>query len=170
MRRMTLVGCALLLIFLFAAGCGNSPAALMTFRVDGQSMEPTLHSGEEVSVDAQAYASSQPARGDVILFRYPVDPRQEFIKRVIGIPGDTIKLTTTQVFLNGTLLNEPYITQPLNPAPESITLQAGQYFVMGDNRPFSSDSRSWGPVPFINIIGKVILSSSLYVNPWARSG
>jgi len=170
MRWIALVGCTLLLILLLVTGCGSGQAALKTFRVNGQSMAPTLHVGEEVSVDTQAYASSQPARGDVILFHYPVDPTQEFIKRVIGIPGDIIQLTPTQVFLNGKLLNEPYISEPFNPSPMSITLQPNQYFVMGDNRPFSSDSRSWGPVPRSSIIGKVILPSSFHSSlAWSQT-
>jgi|GEM_PF-1421927 len=173
MRRVALVGCALWLILLFITGCGSSQVAPMTVRVDGSgmepmtvrvdgsSMEPTLHAGEEVSVDTQAYASSSPVRGDVILFHYPIDPTQEFIKRVIGLPGDTLKITPNQIYVNGMVLHEPYISAPVNGSPETVTLQANDYFVMGDNRPNSFDSRSWGPVPRNYIIGKVILPASM---------
>jgi signal peptidase I len=128
--------------------------SVQTFRVDGESMMPGLNTDEYVLVNKLAYLFHGPSRGDVIVFQYPVDPRQDFIKRVIGLPGDTIKITPTQVYVNGVLLREPYISQAENPTVESITLKPNQYFVMGDNRPKSSDSRSWGPVPSNYIIGK----------------
>jgi signal peptidase I len=165
MRRMTPIGCALLFILLLITGCGNSRVTTITFQVTGSSMEPTLHASEKISVDTQAYASNPPARGDVILFHDPVDPKQELIKRVIGIPGDAVQTTPTQVFVNGKLSNESYISQPSNPNSESITVAPDQYFVMGDNRPVSEDSRSWGTVPKQEIIGKVILPSSLVFFP-----
>jgi signal peptidase I len=127
--------------------------SVQTFTVDGQSMEPGLHGGEYVLVNKLAYLFHGPSRGDVIVFHYPVNPNLDFIKRVIGLPGDTIKITTNQVFVNGVLLREPYIEAPVN-VPVSITLKSDEYFVMGDNRPNSDDSRSWGPLPKNYIIGK----------------
>ncbi len=128
--------------------------AFQSFRMTGPSMQPALPAGEDVSVNKLAYLFSKPSRGDVIVFHYPADPTQEFIKRVIGIPGDTVKVTQDQIWIDGVLLHEPYITQPVNPQPITLTLSANQYFVAGDNRPFSSDSRSWGPVPLEYIIGR----------------
>ena len=127
-----------------------------TFQVGGPAMQPALSAGDEVLVNTLAYAFSGPSRGDVIVFHYPRDPKQEFIKRVLAIPGDTIKEDVDQIWVNGVLLHEPYIAQPLNPQLFIITLKANEYFVAGDNRPFSSDSRTWGPVPSNYIIGKAV--------------
>jgi|GEM_PF-470259 len=129
--------------------------SVQTFRVDGESMQPGLNTNEYVLVNKLAYLFHGPSRGDVIVFHYPIDPTQDFIKRVIGLPGDTIKITPNQIYVNGMLLNEQsYISAPVNGSPKTVTLQAGDYFVMGDNRPNSFDSRSWGPVPSNYIIGK----------------
>lgn len=128
--------------------------SVQTFRVDGQSMEPGLLSNQYVLVNKLAYLFSGPSRGDVIVFHWPVDPTQDFIKRVIGLPGDTINVTPTQIIVNGDTLKEPYISSALNAQPRQFKLNANEYFVMGDNRPFSSDSRSWGTVPRSYIIGK----------------
>ena len=131
--------------------------SVQTFRVEGPSMQPGLHDNEYVLVNKLAYLFHGPSRGDVIVFHYPKDPTQDFIKRVIGLPGDKITWTPDMIFVNGVkLTNEPYISAPMNPSSQTtpIILNADQYFVMGDNRPYSSDSRSWGPVPSEYIIGK----------------
>ncbi len=118
-------------------------------------MQPGLHDNEYVLVNKLAYLFHGPSRGDVIVFHYPKDPNQDFIKRVIGLPGDQISWTTTQVVVNGVTLKEPYLSAPSNLTNQpTFTLAPNQYFVMGDNRPQSSDSRSWGPVPKDYIIGK----------------
>lgn len=135
--------------------------ALHGYRVNGPAMLPALSSGDLVTADKSAYLFSGPSRGDVIVFHYPPDPTQLFIMRVIAIPGDTIKITTDQVVVDGVVLHEPYITQPVNPSVETITLKSGEYFVMGDNRPYSSDSRSWGPVPKDYIIGKALYAQGI---------
>ena len=129
--------------------------SVQTFRVEGPSMQPGLHDNEYVLVNKLAYLFHGPSRGDVIVFHYPKDPTQDFIKRVIGLPGDTISWNTTQVMVNGVTLKEPYLSAPSNLSNQPpFTLPPNQYFVMGDNRPQSSDSRSWGPVPKDYIIGK----------------
>lgn len=129
--------------------------SVQTFRVDGDSMKPGLTTDDYVLVNKLAYLFHGPSRGDVIVFHYPVDPNQDFIKRVIGLPGDTINVTPNQIIVNGVTLDEKaYISAPMNATPRIFKLQAGEYFVMGDNRPFSSDSRTWGPVPSNYIIGK----------------
>jgi len=124
-------------------------------RVDGMSMEPTLHSGEFVIVNRLAYRFGQPAIGDVVVFLFPRDPRQEYIKRIIGLPGDEVFISDNQVKVNGEVLDEPYIAAP--PRYESQwTVPEGSLFVLGDNRNNSSDSHTWGPVPLENVVGKAV--------------
>lgn len=129
--------------------------------VDGPSMEPGLHTGELVLVNQLAYRFGSPHRGDVVVIHPPSDPNgQPFIKRIIGLPGDVITITTTSVIVNGVKLNEPY-TFPLGPdeiANTSVLDQQkvapNEYFVLGDHRTNSTDSRVFGGVPRQNIIGK----------------
>ncbi|HEY7346748.1 MAG TPA: signal peptidase I [Ktedonobacterales bacterium] len=128
--------------------------SVQTFRVEGDSMLPGLDSGQYVLVNRLAYLFHGPTRGDVIVFHYPVNPNEDFIKRVIGLPGDTVQVTPTQITVNGAALKEPYITSAVNATPRIWKLGSDEYFVMGDNRPYSSDSRTWGSVPKDYIIGK----------------
>ena len=124
-------------------------------RVDGFSMEPTLQNGEFVIVNKLAYKLGSPSIGDVIVFHYPKDPTQEYIKRVIGLQGDQIKVTSGQVYVNGKSLDEPYIASPPRYNGE-WEVPASGLFVLGDNRNNSSDSHNWGVVPMENIIGKAL--------------
>ena len=126
-------------------------------RVDGFSMVPTLQNGEFVLINRVAYRFGQPQRGDIIVFHYPLDPnRQDLIKRVIGLPGDDVKVLAGAVFVNGNRLAEPYIAAaPLYTGDWRIP--EASLFVLGDNRNDSSDSHSWGMVPMGDIIGKAIL-------------
>jgi len=133
------------------------------FIVSGASMENTFESGEYLIVDQINYHLGDPTRGEVIIFRYPKDPSKFFIKRVIGIPGDTVDISGTDVIItnkkypDGTTLEEPYIkSMKPNPAMTEI-LGEGEYFVMGDNRDASSDSRSWGVLQRENIVGRAFL-------------
>ncbi len=132
------------------------------FVVDGESMHPTFENGNYLIVDELTYDFSKPKRGDVIVFRYPGDPSIFYIKRVIGLPSETVTIKngfTTITEPNGysRTLKEPYISERDNSYNSSITLGPTQYFMMGDNRPRSSDSRVWGPLPAKNIIGRVLL-------------
>jgi signal peptidase I len=123
-------------------------------RVESISMQPTLYAGNFVLVNRLAYRIGKPSRGDIIIFRYPPDPTQvPYIKRVIGLPGDTIHITDGKVYINGDLLVEPYLVTTTNRGGD-WTVPANSLFVMGDNRNNSSDSRSWGFVPLQNVIGK----------------
>jgi len=124
-------------------------------RVDGYSMEPTLHNGEFVIVNRLAYRFGEPERGDVIVFQYPRDPDQEYIKRVIGLPGDRVRVFGGKVYVNGELLTEPYIAAAPRYQSEWTVLE-GNLFVLGDNRNNSSDSPNWGTVPYENVIGKAL--------------
>ncbi len=130
--------------------------AVQNYRVDGHSMEPTLQDQQYILVNKAAYLFHPPERGDIIVFAYPVDPTQDYIKRIVGIPGDHVVVDQSGfVFINGVKLHETYLTAAANPyEPTDLKLGPGQYFVLGDNRGDSSDSRVWGPVPRQNIIGE----------------
>jgi len=123
-------------------------------RIESISMQPTLYAGNFVIVNKIAYLLNSPGRGDIIVFKYPLDPNGEpYIKRIIGLPGDSVRITGGTVYVNEQPMNEPYISAP--PKDEAKwTVPPDSLFVMGDNRPNSSDSRKWGMVPFKNIIGK----------------
>lgn len=125
-------------------------------RVDGLSMNPTLQNGEYVLVSRLAYKTGEPQRGDIIVFSFPIDQRQDLIKRVIGLPGETITIRNSEVFINGMKLEEPYIAQePVYSGEWAVG--EGQLFVLGDNRNDSKDSHQWGLLPRENIIGKALL-------------
>jgi len=126
-------------------------------RVESISMQPTLYEGNFVIVNKLAYRLGGPGRGDVIVFYYPPDPEQEpYIKRVIGLPGDHLRIEAGQVYVNGILLSEPYTPVATNHGGE-WDVPEGSLFVMGDNRNNSSDSRAWGMVPLENVIGKAFV-------------
>lgn len=130
--------------------------AVQSFRVDGPSMEPGLHTDEFVLVNQVAYLFSAPRRGDVIVFHYPLDTSKDFIKRIIGVPGDTVQTTSSEVIVDGQVIHEPYISQPFNFVSQTWKLGPNQYFVMGDNRDNSLDSRTWGPLDRSYIVGKAV--------------
>jgi signal peptidase I len=128
--------------------------------INGPSMQPGLQSEQGVIVNKLAYVFGAPHRGDVIVFHPPISPSEEYIKRIIAIPGDTIEITDTTIKVNGVQLNEPYVN-PADTGPNengqvipSTKLGPGEYWVMGDNRGNSIDSRAFGTVPRQNIVGK----------------
>ena len=131
--------------------------AIQSYRVEGVSMQPGLHDNEYVLVNKIAYLFHAPERGDVIVFHFPLDTSKDFIKRVIGLPRDTITVDSTSVRVDGVLLNEPYISERANPQGQRWTVPLNSYFVMGDNRPASDDSRDWGYVPRDDIVGKAVI-------------
>lgn len=124
-------------------------------RVDSYSMEPTLTRGSLVMVNKLAYKFGSPQRGDVVVFHYPPDPEQQYIKRVIGLPGERVTITNGKVYINGELLEEPYIQVPTRRGGEWLVPEDA-LFVMGDNRNNSADSRVWGMVPLNYLIGKAL--------------
>lgn len=169
---------------------------VQAFVIPTGSMEDTLLVGDHLLVDKLAYAPGgavtkyvlpyeAPKRGDIIVFRYPIDIKQTFVKRVMGVPGDHLHLVNKQVYLNGHMLNEPYVVHKLDyidsyrdnfpsdpntplfpPAQQmlehnvqggDVVVPPGHYFAMGDNRDQSLDSRYWGFVPRENIIGKPLI-------------
>jgi len=132
------------------------------FIVDGASMDPTFATGQYLIVDELSYHFKTPERGSVLIFKYPKDESKYFIKRVIGLPGETVILTDGAVTIKnsehpeGFALSEPYVKFPKSDTA-SFTLSEGEYFVMGDNRFGSADSRLWGPVPTKDIIGRPVI-------------
>ena len=125
-------------------------------RVDGFSMNPTLQNGEYILVNRLAYKTGQPERGDIIVFSFPADEGQDLIKRVIGLPGETVKIGDGIVIINDQELQEPYIAQdPLYLG--EWTVPEGYLYVLGDNRNDSRDSHQWGLLPVENVIGKSVL-------------
>ncbi len=133
------------------------------FIVEGKSMEPTLKNSEYLIVDKIEYRLHNPKRGDVIVFRAPEAPDQNYIKRIIGLPGETVTIKDTTVYVDGKRIEEQYVashTVPSQTSTDSPTffleqkISPNEYFVMGDNRDHSSDSRRWGPLPKENILGK----------------
>lgn len=130
-------------------------------QVDGRSMEPNFHNGEYILTDKLSYRLHPPKRGDVVVFHSPQDERNDFIKRIIGIPGDTLMVKGGFVYINGTKLEEKYINDPDQVLAgrflregEFYEVAPEQYIVMGDNRLHSSDSREWGPVNLRGIVGR----------------
>jgi signal peptidase I len=135
------------------------------FVIQGSSMEPNFYESDYLIVDELSYRFRAPERGEVIVFKYPQDTTKRFIKRVIGLPGETVEIKDGKVSVTAAdgkkiTLNESYLPAGLaissnDMEPNPVKLGDGQYFVMGDNRPYSSDSRAWGDVPQKDIIGRV---------------
>jgi signal peptidase I len=127
-------------------------------RVESISMEPNLYAGDFVLVNKAIYFFNKlPKLGDVVVFRYPLNPdATPYIKRVIGLPGNEVRIDSGKVYVNGVLLNEPYLDQGTTRGGTWIVPE-NQLFVMGDNRANSSDSRTWGFVPMENVIGRAEL-------------
>lgn len=130
-------------------------------QVDGRSMEPNFQNGEYILTDKISYRFHTPNRGDVVVFHSPQDPRVDFIKRIIGVPGDNVKVVGGYVYLNDLKLDEQYINDPGSVLSgrfmrEGVEIEVpfGQYLVMGDNRLHSSDSREWGLVTSGGIVGR----------------
>ncbi|MEK7777811.1 MAG: signal peptidase I [Chloroflexota bacterium] len=163
----------LLALLLFAALQGS----VQNYRVEGSSMEPTIESNEYLLVnklvyyridkvrlaryfpfiDAKSgdvvYLFHPPERGDIVVFHYPQDPSRDFVKRVIGVPGDTVAINNGRVYVNGLPQDEQYVSNLARSSMDRITLAAEQYFVLGDNRSHSNDSKDWGTVPLNNMVG-----------------
>ncbi|MCE9646077.1 MAG: signal peptidase I [Chloroflexi bacterium] len=125
-------------------------------RVDGFSMRPTLEDGEFVLVSKMSYRFGQVDRGDIIVFHFPMNPEEELIKRVIGLPGDHISVQAGVVSVNGQMINEPYIASTPTYSGE-WDVSDGQLFVLGDNRNNSNDSKDWGLLPLDKVVGKAVV-------------
>lgn len=156
-------------------------SAISNFRVEGASMYPTLASGEYLIVNRLVYlrvdaerlarivpfwkaapadespraAARSPQRGEVVVFNYPLDPTKDFVKRVVGLPGELVEVRAGTVYIDGAPLPEPYLRRTDHSSAAPLRLGPEEYYVIGDNRPSSNDSRSWGAVPAELILGKV---------------
>lgn len=134
---------------------------IQPFYVKGASMEPNFYDSEYLIIDELSYRMRAPERGEIVVFRYPRDPSEFFIKRVIGLPGETVEVSGGHVTIyntdhpNGVLLTESYLTDVSTDGMKKTTLGTKEYWVMGDNRPESMDSRSFGPVTIDHFIGRV---------------
>lgn len=153
-ETIVVIGAIFALIYLFVA---------QFHKVSGNSMVPTFHSGDFLITEKVSYRFNSPQRGDVIVLKNPRDESQDFIKRIIAIPGDTVKVESNIVHVNNEPVNESYLppdtqTQAGAFLIEGISVKAGpnQYFVMGDNRDHSSDSRDWGALTREEIVGKAL--------------
>ncbi len=121
-------------------------------------MEPNLHSGQYILVDKLSYLIGNPQRGDVVVMRFPLDPRRDFVKRIIALPGEAVEVRNGTVFINGEALKEPYIKITASYRYERKVVPENDYFVLGDNRNNSHDSHIWDWLPREYLIGKAWLS------------
>jgi signal peptidase I len=154
---MKLFLCIMCLFFLFAGVCCTlRQAGIQPIKVQGIAMSPALNEGDLILV-TKGFDKLQ--RGDIVVFYYPADPSQSFIKRIIGLPGEEIEISEGKVLVNGKALEESYVDPVTNQSARSynkINLPNDNFFVMGDNRDNSNDSRFWGPVPRKFIYGKFV--------------
>lgn len=132
------------------------------FLVRGASMEPNFHNWDYLIVDEISYRWRNPERGEVIVFKYPRDASQRYIKRIIGLPDETIeindgKVTVSRDGVEVALDESDYLSVPGTPGSVTVTLEANEYFVLGDNRRYSSDSRTWGTLREDHIVGRVLV-------------
>ena len=128
------------------------------FVIPSGSMEPTLTEGDMLAANKIIYRFAEPKRGDIIVFKYPLNPKRDFVKRLIGLPGETVQIKDSTLYINGHLVDQPFLPKGLKYQDYGpINVAKGRYFMMGDNRNNSLDSRVWGTLPRENIIGKAIL-------------
>jgi signal peptidase I len=152
-RRWSRIGLRLMLGFFFAWGL-----AFNVSEVRGSSMEPGIRDRDHIMVNHLSHRLTGVNRGDIVVLRYPLDPSLDYIKRVIGLPGDEVVIARGSVFVNGKKLDEPYVgSESIEPWTHLHTVvRAGHCFVLGDNRRRSSDSREFGQVPYENLRGKAM--------------
>lgn len=134
---------------------------LQPHKIKGNSMEPNYHNGQFLLTDKVSYRFNEPARGDIVVFKAPPDFKDEFIKRIVGVPGDKLSVRSGKIYLNGKVLEEEYIPASMQTSAGNFTLNgkvvtvpADSYFTAGDNRPHSFDSRAWGFVEKDKITGR----------------
>lgn len=126
------------------------------YRVSGACMEPHLYTGERVLAYKLAYLVHPPRRGDIVIFHYPKQPSEMYVKRVIGLPGETVEIRNGRVLINGNLLPDPHRTFAAHGNWGPKFVPHDQFFVMGDNRDVSDDSRCWGNLPSYRIVGRAV--------------
>lgn len=153
METIVFVGSLFIVVYLFI---------LQPNQIKGASMEPTFYNAHYIFTSKITYRIRMPEQGDIVVFHSPKNKDIEYIKRIIALPGDTIMVQNRNVYVNGKLIREPYISAATELVPGGFleegvlrTVPPDHYFVMGDNRPRSSDSREFGPIPFDSIVGQV---------------
>jgi signal peptidase I len=128
-------------------------------RVEGQSMEPNLHTNQRLVVEKVSYRFHGPQRFDVVVIRVPNQGDELLIKRIVGLPGETVEIRDGHVYINGELLDEPFTSEETRPGRYTrLTVPPLHVFVLGDNRTHSNDSRSFGPIPIENVVGRAWIS------------
>lgn len=169
-----------ILICMFVIDLGTPIASyirenvVQAFKIPSGAMQPTLIPKDRILADKSAYKDASPQRGDIVVFKYPEDPSRDFIKRVVGLPGESLEIREGKIYINGQMLSGSskiaeiyyYNRGPNAQQGQAVDIPAGHYFVMGDNSQSSHDSRFWGFVPEENLIGKAY---KIYY-PFARSG
>ena len=137
---------------------------IQAFKIPSGSMRPTLMEGDKLFVNKYIYRFKKPERGDIIVFKYPVDPKKDFIKRLVGFGGESVEIRDGKIYVEGKALEDPtsfgkfyyYNHDPYGAPNEKTLIPEGAYFVLGDNSANSTDSRFWGFVPQKNVLGKAI--------------
>lgn len=173
LETVVFIGSLFIVVYLFI---------LTPNQVQGASMEPNFHTGDYILTSRVTYKFRRLQRGDIVVLKAPSDPEIEYIKRVIGLPGDVINISNGQVRVNNNLINEPYISAATNlwdggcvKDNVDYIIKPDDFFVMGDNRPRSSDSREFCQVPVASIIGQVFYRyfpanvMGVITNPWPQS-
>lgn len=153
-RRRVLLELAAVAAVLLAAVVLVCATVFRAVVVEGQSMAPTLHDGDRLLVNVYAYRGHTPARGEIIVFRSPGPVVEEYVKRVVGLAGETVAILDGQVYVDGRILPERYVQPGDQETLGSLVVPAGCVFVLGDNRAHSTDSRLWGPLPLQRIDGR----------------
>ncbi|MFQ5612881.1 MAG: signal peptidase I [Anaerolineae bacterium] len=131
---------------------------IKNFRVVGNSMEPNLHDGQYLIIDKISYRFREPQRGDVIVFVPPNRPEDDYVKRIVGLPGETIEIRNGNIFVDGQMIEEPFAARIGTYNYQKIVLGEDQVFVLGDNRNNSNDSHNWGPLSTDKIVGRAWVS------------
>ena len=137
---------------------------IQAFKIPSGSMRPTLMEGDKLFVNKYLYRFEKPKRGDIIVFKYPVDPKKDFIKRLVGFGGETVEIRDGKIYIDGKVLDDPdsfgkfyyYNHDPYGGPNDRILIPEGAYYALGDNSANSTDSRFWGFVPKKNVLGKAI--------------
>lgn len=127
------------------------------FYIPSSSMVPTLEPGDRILVLKFYYHFTEPKRGDIVVFRFPLDPSKDLIKRIVAVGGDVVRIESGYLYVNGSRVEEPYVANRDFYNMPTITVPKGFYFALGDNRPNSEDSRFWGFLPRANIKGKAVV-------------
>jgi signal peptidase I len=157
MRRSLLTVVLVVVACVLLASVVGPTFGFIVARVEGRAMTPTLDNQDRLIVNTWSYVWSSPQRGDIVMMRYPLNPSKSFVKRVIGVGGDVVRIAGGRVFVNDVAIDEPYVDAAArsHDNSEPQTIPAGSFYVLGDRRNNSSDSRDWGLLPQANVVGRI---------------